>query len=820
MTQDINTIKNFFDLVSCYGIEIPLIQRDYVQGRVHETAELLERKDDLAKILLKKYTDEREKRDKFVERLVRALLNPNEYAMQLTFLYGTKEVTSGVQSHQTESFIPLDGQQRLTTLFLLSWTLLHKLTPCDRDTLKENVSFSRFEKGLHSLSYKTRPSSRDFCANLFKEPLVSVEHSDIQDLIKKQTWFRDDWAKDPTVSAILQMLVQFDVELSKYQPKEYLTMINNLVEGKGISFDILDMKNYQLTDGLYIKMNARGKQLTKFENWKSEFIGFLEEKHKGIVYENASPEICHVFGNRKPTLREYFEYSIEHQWTDLFWTYCVEQIEEHEKQLADNPNPSKRDKDCYPVIDEFFMNFFTSAHQILYFLEHNSKEPKEFQDTIAQREETFGKECNVKNLFDWLDILKSFNDDDIYSKLFFTESGNQYSHPGKVRLFDGNQLNLLTRCAKADNYTNIVQIIHYGMLRYAQKYGHNNIVTDEFKSYIRQIRNILENNCSVRNKDVNIVNTLQIVDIYGINSKIENLLGEVKEKKLRLFTAEQAEIDDFDFIYGNFATPLFSTCNTASLITYRDVLKNWDALDEYDKIRLFVAYGYQGMSTMPCAHGQTFLFGNNSRWKPIFMRDKQLELVLNDIYADYQGMVMGGTVGMDALKELLTKKTSSIPMCSFAYYFLQYKSFVFAHAKGKTPCMYFSIKGNREELDICAVAYSNKPTLPYHTDPVIFATKEELYKRNTQKQKLYVSYSVQGPERACLLVYSTSSWDENPPIACFYHLSGLQGAGGWEYTDSNNNKTTYSDNSSEDRIQAGAKLIRSIFPDNDFAEKG
>ena len=823
MTQDINNIKNFFDLVSCYGIEIPLIQRDYVQGRVHDIVELRERKDDFARALLKKYTDEREKRDQFVERLVKALLNPDKNAMQLTFLYGTKKNTSGAQSHQAESFIPLDGQQRLTTLFLLSWSLLYKLSDEAKDIIKARGNYAGFEKGLHSLSYKTRPSSRDFCANLFKEPIINIEHTDIQDLIQKQTWFRDDWTNDPTVTAILQMLVQFDTELSKYQPDEHLTMMTNLLDGKGISFDILDMKNYQLTDGLYIKMNARGKQLTKFENWKSEFIGFLEEKHKGVLYKKASPEICkEVFDNRTPTLREYFEYAIEHQWTDLFWTYCVEEIEEHNKKLANKLNPTKREQDCYPVIDEFFMNFFTAAHQMLYFLEHNAKEPKEFQDTIAQRVETFSKENNVISLFEWLDILISFNNNRIYDQLFFTATGNQYTHPQKVRLFDGNQLNLLNRCAKNDNYTVIVQIIHYGMLRYAQKFGDIASVDDKFKSYIRQIRNIAEGKCSVRNSDVNIVNTLQIVDIYSIKNRIDALLEEITTNSIFSYSPEHAEVEDFDFIYGKLAAQLLPSQKTPSTAVatpvLRNVLKAWDGLDENAKIQLLLAYGYQGLKLVPCAHGQTYLFGNNNRWKPIFMSDDSLKGTLEALCADYLNMISTGKKDGVILKDLLSEKRANITPFSFAYYFLNYEDFIRAHAVWKPSCMYFSIRGDRNALDICAVAYSKKPTLPMHTDPVIYATKEALYRYNAGKPKLYLLYSVQGPERANLWIYKNQPDDENSPFATLEHIANQHGQGGWKL-HFEGTEHLFNDDPHTDRIITGVEILRSAFPDKDFAEK-
>src|SRR5574344_304694 len=101
MPTSINNIKNFYELVSQVGIEIPLIQRDYVQGRVHDTSELEQLNDEQAKTLIKKYTDEREKRDSFVKKIVESLFQPQTPALQLTFIYGTIEQTTGIATHHT-----------------------------------------------------------------------------------------------------------------------------------------------------------------------------------------------------------------------------------------------------------------------------------------------------------------------------------------------------------------------------------------------------------------------------------------------------------------------------------------------------------------------------------------------------------------------------------------------------------------------------------------------------------------------------------------------------------------------------------------------
>src|ERR1700761_5882844 len=84
------------ELLIKHKIVVPQIQRDYAQGRDSEL--------DLRKGFIKK---------------IKEVLNLGASTLNLDFIYGYTENT-GVQS---SVFIPLDGQQRLTTLWLLHWYL-------------------------------------------------------------------------------------------------------------------------------------------------------------------------------------------------------------------------------------------------------------------------------------------------------------------------------------------------------------------------------------------------------------------------------------------------------------------------------------------------------------------------------------------------------------------------------------------------------------------------------------------------------------------------------------------------------------------------
>ncbi|MBU2628036.1 MAG: DUF262 domain-containing protein, partial [Proteobacteria bacterium] len=78
-------ILSFWQLINLYTVEIPIIQRDYAQGR----------------------EDKKEIRLNFLNALYKSI--DDEKSIQLDFIYG---------SNVENIFQPLDGQQRLTTLFL------------------------------------------------------------------------------------------------------------------------------------------------------------------------------------------------------------------------------------------------------------------------------------------------------------------------------------------------------------------------------------------------------------------------------------------------------------------------------------------------------------------------------------------------------------------------------------------------------------------------------------------------------------------------------------------------------------------------------
>ena len=272
MSTNMSNGIGFWNLITKHKIEIPIIQRDYAQGRID---------DKTTKI-----------RNKFLSSIIESLEAINK-PLELDFVYGN--ITNDVLQ-------PLDGQQRLTTLFLLHWYLATKIGIVQDH---KNI-FLKF-------TYETRISSREFCSELVENWNALGEGKNLSEKISDSKWFFLAWRKDPTISAMLIMLTSIDERLKSKTKEELKILWDKLTsEIPTITFNYKELNDIGLTDDLYIKMNARGKALTDFENFKAQF-------EKYIKGGNADKVDWEADLNDKPT--EQFAHKIDTVWTDLFWKH-------------------------------------------------------------------------------------------------------------------------------------------------------------------------------------------------------------------------------------------------------------------------------------------------------------------------------------------------------------------------------------------------------------------------------------------------------------------------------------------------------------------
>ncbi|WP_424651347.1 GmrSD restriction endonuclease domain-containing protein [Capnocytophaga gingivalis] len=302
------------------GIEIPIIQRDYAQGREKEE----------------------KKRNRFLKALLRAV--NSEKGITLDFVYG---------SVIDKKLVPLDGQQRLTTLFLLHWYAAKR----------ENIPAGQWEV-LKKFSYATRPSARRFCEQL----LVFVPDFDTEKSLSEQicneAWFPMAWNDDPTVEGMLRML---DAIHHTFAGTTHLW--KTLTEDRKITFYFKKLEDMDITDDIYIKMNSRGKPLTDFEHFKAEFTEAIRE----------------TIGN------DTISHKIDVAWTNMLWPY----------RSSNN------------IIDEQFLNYFHFLTDIIRIKSDDDMgSKKDYFDMIPFYK---GNNNNVTFLEKAFDLWEGVNIDEVFN---------------------------------------------------------------------------------------------------------------------------------------------------------------------------------------------------------------------------------------------------------------------------------------------------------------------------------------------------------------------------------------------------------------------
>lgn len=276
-------------LQDCKCICIPEIQRDYAQGRDNEMAS--------------------EIREGFINSLIPIFAGVLQEKVYLDFIYGYE---------RNGAFEPLDGQQRLTTLFIIHWLF----RPDGCEDLIENgqahLPRSRFR-------YATRKSSEEFCDALVvrsaselirqwndwnknnsgKAEGASQEEGTIQGEDKSgeksfsdfihasEEWFKWTWRYDPTVEAmlkmmdtVLDMLKDNNIKFSsvRYENLDNIKFHKLNLDGQIFTQLGTDEREFKLGEDLYVKMNARGKELSDFDKLKSTLEDELQrQKAEGEI---------------------------------------------------------------------------------------------------------------------------------------------------------------------------------------------------------------------------------------------------------------------------------------------------------------------------------------------------------------------------------------------------------------------------------------------------------------------------------------------------------------------------------------------------------
>lgn len=354
------------------GVEIPLFQRDYAQGRQNDPVRRI--------------------RADFLDALHSAVIGEESASVGLDFVYGGTD---------NGTLQPLDGQQRLTTLFLLHWYFASL-----SGRLEE-------EHGWKNFFYATRQSARMFCESLVEHPLPPDTVP--SRWVKDQPWYLFMWRHDPTIQSMLVVLDAIHERFSEVDPAAAWARLTD-AENPAIWFLLLPLSGLGTDAGeemrpedLYIKMNSRGKPLTEFENFKAHF-------EKTIAWSPRSAE---------------FALNVDTRWSDLLWN------------LRGDDN----------LIDDEFLRYLEFVTEIC---EWRDGRTSGLQPRLGERtravfgEDRPNRQAHLDFLFNAFDIWVDRSTDELFNGLFGADEDG-LTDASRVPLFfrrTGESVNLFEGCCR------------------------------------------------------------------------------------------------------------------------------------------------------------------------------------------------------------------------------------------------------------------------------------------------------------------------------------------------------------------------------------
>lgn len=438
-----NQKMTFWSFINNYSIEIPIIQRDYAQGR--KGKEVLRRT--FLSNLRDVYTGDRK------EKLV------------LDFVYG---------SESKLVLSPLDGQQRLTTLWLIHWYVALR-----SGNLTETVC-----KILGKFSYETRISSREFCENLcVPENFKGFDGRKITEFIESRTWFYTSWGQDPTIQAMLRMLSgtrNEDGEPAMDGIEQIFGNIDanacwHMMTGDScpVVFYYMPLNEFNLTDDLYLKMNARGKQLTNFENFKAELCRYIQND-KNLSLDLKDP-------------KSGIGIKLDSDWTNIFW----------EHRSPEN----KIDGIYYAFMNRFFLTELVMKKEDGKHILKYGKDTESNNNTVELKNESYRHLIDPENMseerpFSTLDPYKFYNGTipaDTLRRLMtildnyheFIVRGN--GHMPVCKWDDGFHFIPKYEKDRPTSLTQVQRVVFYAVCRYFAEGGGDQKSLDRWMRVVRNI---------------------------------------------------------------------------------------------------------------------------------------------------------------------------------------------------------------------------------------------------------------------------------------------------------------------------------------------
>jgi len=742
-------------------VEIPLFQRDYAQGREDAVVSDI--------------------RSNFLDVLLSAVRGESAEPVSLDFVYG--ELESG-------TLRPLDGQQRLTTLFLLHWYLASRAGQLDGDH-----QWKRF-------SYATRPSARLFCERLVASPLPAVDcHA--SDWIVDQPWYLYVWRHDPTIQSMLVMIDAID-ERFKWVDGEAAWGRLADEDEPAISFLLLSLPEMGSVEDLYIKMNSRGKPLTEFETFKAHFEKTIESSDRAGA----------------------FALKVDTTWSDLLWEM-------------------RGDDDL--IDDEFlrYLEFITEICEWRAGRTDGARSRLGDRASIVFGDANPNRQFHLEFLFSAFDVWTDRSIGATFEEVF-TDSAPDMTNPSKVRLFFRSEstqqspLNLVDACCRLFGESRgRARVFSLGQsITLCAVLLHLSEDTEDFQRRVRVLRNIVEASTDELRPDRmdKILDDVHAIIRDGSFDKLTALNKAQGDDELRKEVFLKANLglqdvlfalEDHEVLRGSLGAfeldPATLETRATSFLRLMSESHLWPDLTA----ALLAVGDYQRRR----ANSRPFLFGTSSKkhenaWRDLltgatFERLSQTRQVLMELL-DLVGDAQSGTLG-DTLNQIASsflEQRESERRFDWRYYMVKYPSM---REGGASTCFAERFDGEEQAsmgYSLCMLRGGASALNGRYRDPYLFAIWRQLeadsriedpwfsgYEENARWLRLNRS----GSGVRCVRVgFALSSPPEGDQLGAFNSLAHSLGA------DHENVIAVPQEEfdglliDSEDRIQQGANIVREL----------
>lgn len=224
------------------------------------------------------------------------------------------------------------------------------------------------------------------------------------------------------------------------------------------TFSLLPLNRFHLTDELYIKMNARGKQLTNFENFKADLTSWMT-KCEGF-------SDIQTYGGREMPHHMVISNKLDNEWTDTIWQLS---------KKIDNT-----------AVDELFLSLFYRWFLFEYIFESKST----------------NKDTDKDLIFKYLEEESGYTDLNLFESLLTLECVKRLEKV--LDHFSCNIEFILQSAAPSwertipaylfkNGITLPQRVVLYGVWRYLDRIQDQNFCEIKFKQWMRVVWNIVEN---------------------------------------------------------------------------------------------------------------------------------------------------------------------------------------------------------------------------------------------------------------------------------------------------------------------------------------